>query len=467
MKTRHPTRAPGTDAEQSAAIPGHGAVVASDASSPTDLPSVDLTDEQALIREARRRQRRRQLFVTALVIVVLGVGLGVGLSLRGPAPKAPSPPRVSTTPTSVPTQVLSPGTPVSVTSISLVSFVDDLHGFAVVGPANQPTELHQLASTSDGGRTWRAVGAATPEEPATGPAFEDQQQGSFTFTSKTTGYEVACCDSQGASAIYRTVDGGLHWNVLNPSASNGTVTLERPLLVATYSTSIWALGASSCSPPAATQPVCHMNVFASDDRGTIWTTLPLPVDLHAIFAVTRSSPQDAAIVGGTTTSNTGPTQLLTTTNDGSSWSVSGGPPCTQGSPTALVVVGSEDLALCQGPPSSAPYEFWATPDAGKTWTLRSGTKAFPSSATANGAVGIEVTANGGTLWAALQQNTLYRSDDGGITWRTSGVDVRGALGGGQVTFVDPAHGWLIYSGVGFWQTDDGGKTWRPVLVGTS
>lgn len=48
---------------------------------PTYVPPADMTDEQALIEEARRRQRRRHRWITGIVTVALvGVGLGLGLS---------------------------------------------------------------------------------------------------------------------------------------------------------------------------------------------------------------------------------------------------------------------------------------------------------------------------------------------------------------------------------------------------
>jgi hypothetical protein len=56
-------------------------------SPPTDVPPAEVTDEQALIEEARRRQRRRHRWIAGIVAVALvGAGLGLGLSFGTGAP---------------------------------------------------------------------------------------------------------------------------------------------------------------------------------------------------------------------------------------------------------------------------------------------------------------------------------------------------------------------------------------------
>ncbi len=71
------------------AEPGHGTVASA---LPLDhFPPSEVTDEQALIEEARRRQRRRQRWIAAVVVLALAgsaVGLGVSFASRAPAPRA-------------------------------------------------------------------------------------------------------------------------------------------------------------------------------------------------------------------------------------------------------------------------------------------------------------------------------------------------------------------------------------------
>lgn len=54
---------------------------------PTKVPPAEVTDEQALIEEARHRQRRRHRWISAIVVLALvGTGLGLGLSFGAGAP---------------------------------------------------------------------------------------------------------------------------------------------------------------------------------------------------------------------------------------------------------------------------------------------------------------------------------------------------------------------------------------------
>jgi len=472
MVTKHPNEVVDRDVSDAPDTSQSDVIPPREAPTFTGRPPVRPTDEQALIEEARHRQRRRHRWIAVVVVVVVGVGLGIGFGLQGT--KAPTPHSVSTTPPqSVPNTVLRAGTPVPVTTLSLVSFVDDLHGIAVVGQPNVPGALHQLATTSNGGVTWRAVGAALPGEPATYPPTDEQQTG-FTFTSTTTGYLLSCCTSAGLSVLYRTTDGGLQWTALTPTAPSGSPTLVRPLAVATYGDNLWALGAITCTPPLATQQVCDMGVLSSDNNGNTWTTLPLPVQ-QGVIAVARTSPQDAAILEAKATGKPDElaVQLFTTHDAGSSWQVGSGPPCTEGTPTALVVVANETLVQCEGPMQAGWWgrEYWATTDAGATWTLKSrqlGANLPPFSSVPPNVgrlpigEGADLTVNGGTIWAAVNRSTLYRSDDGGITWKTVGVKTQGTFTSGEATFVDPEHGWVVYFGLGIWRTTDGGSTWHAV-----
>jgi len=73
---------------------------------PTDVPPTGVTDEQALIEEARHRQRLRHRWISAVVAVaIVGAGLGLGLSFgtgspatkayRATAPSSTAPPPAS------------------------------------------------------------------------------------------------------------------------------------------------------------------------------------------------------------------------------------------------------------------------------------------------------------------------------------------------------------------------------------
>jgi sugar lactone lactonase YvrE len=90
METRHDEDVWVVEPKQpEVAEPGHGTAASE---LPLDqFPPSEVTDEQALIEEARRRQRRRQRWIAAVVVLALAgtaVGLGVSFANRAPAPRA-------------------------------------------------------------------------------------------------------------------------------------------------------------------------------------------------------------------------------------------------------------------------------------------------------------------------------------------------------------------------------------------
>jgi photosystem II stability/assembly factor-like uncharacterized protein len=102
-------------------------------------------------------------------------------------------------------------------------------------------------------------------------------------------------------------------------------------------------------------------------------------------------------------------------------------------------------------------------DGGKTW--RQLTKGLPSNIVqANIAIAPSASK---TLFAAVRTKTiakLYRSDDGGETWRGTTDDPRPGLGiGGDdlpVVRFDPKNPQIVYSAsIVCWKSTDGGKTW--------
>jgi photosystem II stability/assembly factor-like uncharacterized protein len=102
-------------------------------------------------------------------------------------------------------------------------------------------------------------------------------------------------------------------------------------------------------------------------------------------------------------------------------------------------------------------------DGGKTW--RQLTKGLPDNIVqANLAIALSAPK---TLFATVKTKTiakLYRSDDGGDTWRGTTDDSRPGLGigGGDLPVVrfDPKNPQIVYSAsIVCWKSTDGGKTW--------
>ena len=62
-------------------------------------------------------------------------------------------------------------------------------------------------------------------------------------------------------------------------------------------------------------------------------------------------------------------------------------------------------------------------------------------------------------WAVGEE--IYQTTDGGLSW----VSISRLDGEGQVSFVDPLHGWLVMNTrdkPSLWMTEDGGSSWTPV-----
>lgn len=88
MATRHDEKIHGTEeGQEPTSAPIEAPRGVGTGAPPTDVPPATVTDEQALIEEARYRQRRRHRWISAIVVLALvGTGLGLGLSFGTGAP---------------------------------------------------------------------------------------------------------------------------------------------------------------------------------------------------------------------------------------------------------------------------------------------------------------------------------------------------------------------------------------------
>ena len=84
-----------------------------------------------------------------------------------------------------------------------VNFVTPLDAFTPCGDS--------LCATHDGAQSWKPVAASLALDPA-----GDRSLLAFDFTSPTTGW-VNVSAPEGGSLLYRTIDGGVTWELLKPS----------------------------------------------------------------------------------------------------------------------------------------------------------------------------------------------------------------------------------------------------------
>jgi photosystem II stability/assembly factor-like uncharacterized protein len=127
-----------------------------------------------------------------------------------------------------------------------------------------------------------------------------------------------------------------------------------------------------------------------------------------------------------------------------------------------------------------PGGTYVTSDGGRTWTQRGQEFFAPAFLDRNHAVALdltrsrlETTADGGRTWTS--EPIPGGIGPGGSIWFDG---LTGVVGGGP-TFMDPANGWWLRGGIGLgpapplsppprkvtlWRTGDGGSTWRPLAA---
>jgi len=121
---------------------------------------------------------------------------------------------------------------------------------------------------------------------------------------------------------------------------------------------------------------------------------------------------------------------------------------------------------------------WKSTDWGETWSHSSDGLAYAEGETPIKAVWSLAPANG-SLYAGVEPAGLFRSDDGGVSWRhvaglrdhPSRPDWQPGGGGLILHAVVPHpddHGqlWVAISAAGVFHTADGGETWQPRNKGT-
>lgn len=122
---------------------------------------------------------------------------------------------------------------------------------------------------------------------------------------------------------------------------------------------------------------------------------------------------------------------------------------------------------------------WKSTDLGRTWTHSSAGLAYAEGEEPIKSAWSLATAAGGTLYAGVEPAGLFRSDDGGETWR----QVKGLRehpsradwqpgGGGLILHSivahprDPGQIWVGISTAGVFHTTDGGESWEARNRGT-
>jgi photosystem II stability/assembly factor-like uncharacterized protein len=353
-------------------------------------------------------------------------GIGLAASPTAPAAAPSSTPVPTAAPLELPTATqpearvtastptpaathLQPGTPVEIRDIQMIDASD---GWAL-GRAGGSGD--HVLKTTNGGDTWLDV--TPPESPASSFAtavalFADDQTGWVIYLGNRAGSTLIEIRS------WRTSDGGETWEsgsgfdpIENPEVlpvlffsdpATGWLLLEHFIGMGHHgSTLLWTQDGGRTWQRLAGAPesesTCHRTGLSFSGSTNGWMTGECPFELG------------------------GGVFLEVSEDGGSTWQTLALPPPTQ----------SPDLFQTALSCSTRSPHLFAT-QAGM----------------------LVVTCSMEDASSTQQQNFLYTTSSGGLTWQTS------AFPGGELYLLDPSHGWAL-SKDQYW-TEDGGATWTKI-----
>jgi hypothetical protein len=354
------------------------------------------------------------------------------------------------------------GAAVPAPELAAVSFPEPTAGFGLVAGEENPNGSVpvQLATSSNGGDTWSAMGGLLPY--ANRPLPDGGSVvAKLAFANSSLGF------SWDQAEIDVTTDGGAHWDVLpDPPGESGPYAVG---LVTLVGTSVWvAYGSTSCegeygcpSQIASWSPTSGwLELLAQGTSIAAMTTEDPVVDVLVSSLAAPGQPDDRNFNLLQNDANGGP----------HGWRQSTGTlqcPIDAGWVDSMAAIGTtEMLAECIGSFGAgwAARSYWLTTDSGATWTPRAAD--VPSveqeGSPPYGEDG-SLAFGAGRFWAAVTRSTLYASVDGGLNWQTVGVTTGDSGGSGYIVF-DGEDGWCLYQGLGLWGTSDGGASWQQLGV---
>ena len=316
-------------------------------------------------------------------------------------------------------------------------FVDASHGWALVLDYTEPGSRFWIFATSDGASRWRLqFGATAPSDGPFGPAtsiyvqFFDLQHG-FAF----------------AGDLYRTVDGGAHWQLVNAPMGG-------PLFTFATARHGWMLPVDWSVPP---------QLYTTEDGGLTWSAIstPLPQGLNAQPFAGFGFRDDGEGWAGTALNAP---IVYRTLDGGESWvavKVPTDEPADLYYTSVRLLPGAAVLAIV-----STPNGFiggYYSDDRGDTWRAL---HPLPEPEWLYNATFLDAT-----HWWVARYGFLYKTSTAGQDW--SRVLVRPLPGGwniGPAHAIDVDHGWWSMTSTtdsldsALMMTSDGGADWRTVSM---
>jgi photosystem II stability/assembly factor-like uncharacterized protein len=314
----------------------------------------------------------------------------------------------------------------------------------------QHSQVTQLATTSDGGRSWQLTGTPVPGT-ATGGGLRPEQ---LVATSASDLWAVV-----GKGRLVATSDGGARWTVQHLS---GTVSQ-----VEVAGGSVWALTCVGVRPHAL---ACLPQLWRTRTSGSGWSRVGLPrraaADPQSVQLAVLPRTLIVDVIGNR--GRTGSFQLLRSDDLGTRWEARPvswhGQPCDGGSLVSASAVTT--WLLCNtgavGGSGSSDKILLRTTDGGQTWrTVSSVTLTGPSRpGQLQRAEPVALAAGSpNRLWLS-GDNDLTVSSDSGRRWdQVRGVNPQRS----PTTFdvLDASHAWLLGFDSGLWRTTNGVR-WHRV-----
>jgi photosystem II stability/assembly factor-like uncharacterized protein len=408
-------------------------------------PEPDARALGAVLERSAHRRWRRAVVVSSLgAALIMAAGVFLGLAL---APGA--------TPSTAAFYTRTPpiATAVPPSALADVVFVDRADGFALAAHGTNTF----LAASHDGGVTWSVVSESLPVVLPAQLEFTDLRHGYL------WGGEP---DTAGSLPLWVTSDGGTHWR----RAGIGPVVQD----VSAVGPDVWALVGDRCAVGRLAPPPCAVSVEISDDAGLSWTptaTEPPVADPQLQLArITRQGAYVLSYGGGGAPSGAPSTGALAYTPDGGATWGRRPDPCA-GALTftqELAASGTDDLwMVCASEPGAGNQAkaLYRSSDGGRTWVRTAGASGAEPALGRAGAGGLPQSGyvlshenlavlSPTTAWLFPDRGAVSATTDGGATWAPV-MGLTSVAGGGNITFIDPTHGWVAAFGVGLWRTEDG------------
>jgi photosystem II stability/assembly factor-like uncharacterized protein len=358
-----------------------------------------------------------------------------GTVTTSPSENAPPSP---TEPTGTGSGILPSGS-----TVDDLTFVSPTHGWLLASTPCPKGMCAAIVHTTDGGRTWTKLPAPPSDVPVGQPGVPGA---GLRFANDQTGYLY----SASSAAFYLTRDGGSTW-VRQPGpthaieVANGT-----------------ALRITSTVPHCL--PGCSYQILRAPVGSGQWTTVATPTPPGNVQLLRTGHRAFAAAYGNPAGGASAHAQLLTSSDDGATWTTRTDPCGTrQGAEsvsTRMAVADDGSMTmLCYVRDGTGSTFVVTSTDGGATFGPQRPT---PGTGLTVGA------ASAGTLFVSTLDATtlhLYRSNDGGATWTVTATApeqiTQGDVPDGEAGFQNAQDGWWLPGRATVFATTDAGRTWVP------